>query len=64
MIVILLAGAVWLALVAGVVALCVSAAGGDEDVSRSDGHPAVGDQSIVLVMRSTSAIEVSPSRTF
>jgi hypothetical protein len=56
-IVILLAGAVWLTLVIVVVALCASAAMGD-------GRPAAPPQSIVLVMRSTSAIEVSPSRTF
>ena len=56
MIVILLAGAVWLTVVIGVVALCVSAAIGD-------GRAAVPGQSIVLVMRSTSAIDVSPSRT-
>jgi hypothetical protein len=56
-IVILLAGAVWLTVVIGVVALCVSAAIGD-------GRRAVPDQSIVFVIRSISAIEVSPSRIF
>ena len=57
MIVILLAAAVWSTIVIVVVALCASAAIGD-------GREVAPAQSIVLVMRSTSAMEVSPSRTF